>query len=136
MRTAPSSSSRQLVANADAAVRAEDARGLIEWLLREGRFLPDNDALFSQFCERVVAAGIPLDRASLHLRALHARYRGVSRIWQPGTPLDQRLLDHGIEKTATKKKRSVIPELTVQAAFLLYLMHRNTAATMIELTQR
>jgi adenylate cyclase len=77
------------------------ARGLIEWLLREGRFLPDNGVLLSQFCERVVEAGIALDRAALHLRALHARYRGVSRIWRPGEPLDERFLDHGIEKTAT-----------------------------------
>ena len=26
---------------------------------------------------------------------------GVSRIWQPGLPVDERFLDHGIEKTAT-----------------------------------
>jgi adenylate cyclase len=79
---------------------AEAARQLIEWLLREGRLLPDNGALMSQFCERIVAAGMSLDRASLHLRALHARYRGVSRIWRPAAPLDERFLDHGIEKTA------------------------------------
>ncbi len=85
----------------DAEPLAEAARRLTGWLLREGRFLPDNGALLSQFCERVAAAGIALDRASLHLRALHARYRGVSRIWQPATPLDERYLDHGIEKTAT-----------------------------------
>jgi adenylate cyclase len=81
--------------------RAEAAPGLVDWLLREGRFLPDNGVLLSQFCERVAAAGVALDRAALHLRALHARYRGVSRIWRPGEPLDERYLDHGIEKTAT-----------------------------------
>jgi adenylate cyclase len=104
MRTASGSPDRQRCdrppGNAAASVRAEAARGLIEWLLREGRFLPNNAELFSQFCERVVAAGIALDRASLHLRALHHRYRGVSRIWRPGEELDQRFLDHGIEKTA------------------------------------
>ncbi len=77
------------------------AAQLTDWLLREGRFLADNSALLNGFCERVVAAGIPLDRASMHLRALHARYRGVSRIWRPGEPLDENYLDHGIEKTAT-----------------------------------
>jgi adenylate cyclase len=87
--------------NAARGLRAAAAPGLTQWLLREGRFLPDNGVLLSQFCERVVAAGVALDRAALHLRALHARYRGVSRIWRPGEPLDERYLDHGIEKTAT-----------------------------------
>jgi adenylate cyclase len=87
--------------NAARGLRAAAAQEVIDWLLREGRFLPDNGVLLSQFCERVAATGVALDRAALHLRALHARYRGVSRIWRPGEPLDERYLDHGIEKTAT-----------------------------------
>src|SRR5215472_10281988 len=74
---------------------------VIAWLLREGRFLGDNSLLFGQFCERIAAAGLPLDRATLHLRALHPEYRGVARIWQPGKPLAERFMDHGIEKTAS-----------------------------------
>jgi adenylate cyclase len=76
-------------------------RELAAWLVDEGRFLPDNAALFGELCERLAAAGLPLDRVSLHLRALHPRYRGVSRIWRPGVPLDERFFDHGIERTAT-----------------------------------
>ncbi len=76
------------------------AQELGEWLVGAGRFLPDNAALLCALCERLVAAGIPLDRVSLHLRALHPRYRGVSRIWQRGQPLDERFIYHGIEKTA------------------------------------
>jgi adenylate cyclase len=77
------------------------AAPVIDWLLREGRFLEDNAVLMTRFCERVLAAGVPLARASLHLRALHPQYRGVSRIWKPDQPVDERFLDHGIEKTAT-----------------------------------
>ena len=73
---------------------------LSDWLTREGRFLPDNHALFSGFCERVWAAGVPIDRAALHLRALHPQYRGVSRTWKPGKKVHERFMDHGIEKTA------------------------------------
>ena len=80
---------------------AAAAPRLNAWLLSEGRFLTDNGALFAAFCERVAAAGVPLDRASLHSRALHPRYRGVARIWKPDQPLSERFLDHGIEKTAT-----------------------------------
>ncbi|MBV9829375.1 MAG: adenylate/guanylate cyclase domain-containing protein [Alphaproteobacteria bacterium] len=80
---------------------SDSMRSLEDWLTREARFMNGNSAVFSGFCRRLVALGIPIDRATLHLRALHARYRGVSRIWQPGEELDERFLDHGIEKTAT-----------------------------------
>jgi adenylate cyclase len=84
-----------------APLRAHCIAEIRDWLIRDGRFLPDNAALFASFCERVIALGVLLDRASLHLRALHPQYRGVSRIWRPGQPLDERFLDHGIERTAT-----------------------------------
>ena len=79
----------------------DPVREIGDWLMREGRFAADNAALFSRFCERLAAAGVPLDRASMHLRAVLAQYRGVSRIWKPGEPLHERFMDHGIEKTAT-----------------------------------
>jgi adenylate cyclase len=85
-----------LAAEGDAA-----APRLNAWLLAEGRFLSDNGELFTAFCERVAASSVPLDRASVHLRALHPRYRGVARIWRPGQKLSEQFLDHGLEKTAT-----------------------------------
>jgi adenylate cyclase len=88
-------------------VRGERFREIASWLIGEGRFLADNAALFTAFCERAVGLGIPLDRASLHLRAMHPQYRGVSRIWRPGQPLDERFLDHGIERTATYRDSPV-----------------------------
>ena len=84
-----------------APVRADHIREITDWLIAEGRFSTDNAELFSRFCERLAATGVPLDRAYMHLRAVLAQYRGVSRIWKPGEPLDERFMDHGIEKTAT-----------------------------------
>src|SRR6202050_4482577 len=71
------------------------------WLIREARFLDGNSEVLQQFCDRVAAAGIPIDRVSLHQRAFHPQYRGVSRIWRSDGPIEERFLDHGIEKTAT-----------------------------------
>jgi adenylate cyclase len=71
-----------------------------EWLIREARFLEDNETILQQFCDRVARAGVAIDRVSLHQRAFHPQYRGVSRIWRRGEPLDEKYLDHGIEKTA------------------------------------
>ena len=73
---------------------------LSDWLLRDGRGLSDNSALLQGLCERLAAEGVPIDRVTLHLRALHPDYRGVSRMWKPGEPLVERFMDHGIEKTA------------------------------------
>src|SRR5205823_4844982 len=44
MSTAPGLSHRQSAAGEP---RAAAARGLTDWLIQEGRFLPDNDALFT-----------------------------------------------------------------------------------------
>jgi adenylate cyclase len=82
------------------ALSAIDGHELIAWLLGKGRFLDDNSVLFDEFCRRVAAMGVPLDRATLHLRALHPDYRGVARIWRRDKGLDVRFMDHGIEKTA------------------------------------
>jgi adenylate cyclase len=77
------------------------ATELNAWLIRDARFLEDNRDVLDAFCERLAAAGIPIDRVSLHQRAFHPQYRGVSRIWRPGEPQEEKFLDHGIEKTAT-----------------------------------
>jgi len=92
----------------DVTLRSDDGAPLSalsaelgRWLIREARFLPGNREVLTQFCERVADAGIPIDRVSLHQRAFHPQYRGVSRIWRPSQPLEERYLDHGIEKTTT-----------------------------------
>lgn len=77
------------------------AMRLNSWLIRDARFLESNREILQGFCERVSGAGVPIDRVSLHQRAFHPQYRGVSRIWRPDQPMEERFLDHGIEKTAT-----------------------------------
>jgi len=74
---------------------------LSAWLIREARFLAGNEGVLGEFCERVHAAGVGIDRVSLHQRAFHPQYRGVSRIWRPGQAMEEKFLDHGLEKTAT-----------------------------------
>ncbi|HYM71382.1 MAG TPA: adenylate/guanylate cyclase domain-containing protein [Stellaceae bacterium] len=77
------------------------ARQIGDWLIREARLLGNNREVLEEFCERVAAAGVPIDRVSLHQRAFHPQYRGVSRIWRPDAALQEFYLDHGIEKSAT-----------------------------------
>jgi adenylate cyclase len=83
------------------ALTPELATELANWLIRQARFLADNKEVLEQFCGRVAALGVPIDRVSLHQRAVTPQYRGVSRIWTRGQPIEEKFLDHGIEKTAT-----------------------------------
>lgn len=94
---------RENTASAVSEVTATDglARRIGDWLIREARLLDNNREVLEEFCERVADAGVPIDRVSLHQRAFHPQYRGVSRIWRPGRKLEELYLDHGIEKTAT-----------------------------------
>jgi len=85
------------------------AARLENWLIREARFLPGNREILEEFCRHVANAGVPIDRVSLHQRAFHPQYRGVSRIWQPDRELEERFLDHGIEKTALFLESPVRP---------------------------
>ena len=54
------------------------------WLLGEGsrvRFLED---VFAGVCRVLCESGLPLDRATLHTRALHPQFRAVRLLWEPG----------------------------------------------------
>ena len=83
------------------------AADLVQWLVGEARFLANNAELLPAFCERLLAAGVPVSRAWLHIRTLHPQFGGVSRVWRPGRPLEQRYLDHGIEQTDAYLKSPV-----------------------------
>ncbi|MFP4125074.1 MAG: adenylate/guanylate cyclase domain-containing protein [Alphaproteobacteria bacterium] len=54
------------------------------WLLGEGgqvRFLED---VFAGVCRILREHGLPLERATLHTRALHPQFRAVRFLWEPG----------------------------------------------------
>lgn len=56
----------------------------LDWLVRETSTLPFVDDLYAGFCERLVAEGVPIDRATLHLRTLHPQFWGARVLWRPG----------------------------------------------------
>lgn len=56
----------------------------LDWLVRETSTLPFVDDLYAGFCERLVAEGVPIDRATMHLRTLHPQFWGARVLWRPG----------------------------------------------------
>ena len=58
--------------------------GTLDWLARESVYEPYIDNLFGGVCNRLRGDGVPLDRATLHLRTLHPQLLGATITWQPG----------------------------------------------------
>ena len=73
---------------------------LLRWLSEEGRFAPDIGRLLEALCEKLTALGIPIARATTHVRTLHPEFRGVTRIWRRGESIEFRTTRHGIEFTS------------------------------------
>jgi adenylate cyclase len=73
---------------------------LLRWLTEEGRFAPDTGRLLEMLCDKLVALGVPLARATAHVRTLHPEFRGAARIWRRGESIEIRTTRHGIEFTS------------------------------------
>ena len=55
---------------------------LSAWLLNEAKSLPVMDVVIDGLCERLNAAGVPIDRAIVSTNTLHAVHLSYYRLWQ------------------------------------------------------
>ena len=68
----------------------------LDWLVRETVGQPFLDNLYGELCDRLRAEGVPLARATMHLRTLHPQFQGARVLWRPGMAEPElRLLEHG-----------------------------------------
>jgi adenylate cyclase len=74
---------------------------ILDWLVGEARHLPDGGAVLRELSKRLVVAGLPLRRASFHIRTLHPQLFGMGFYWQRGSE-EVRVFEaqHGIQATA------------------------------------
>jgi adenylate cyclase len=72
------------------------ALGLIEWLVSDDCHELDDAGLIAGLGRRLRAAGLPLDRLTLHLRTLHPEIYGRTIAWAPEEPIEIRDRDHGV----------------------------------------
>ena len=54
---------------------------IIDWLAGPAQHIPSLWGEFDEFAWRMLAAGFPLLRATLHLRTLHPQYLGANFVW-------------------------------------------------------
>lgn len=75
-----------------------DFAAVTDWLLEEGRFLPDIDQLVAVLGDRLVAAGADFWRLRISMRTLHPLVAGLTAIWErdAGTPIKMTVA-HGLE---------------------------------------
>lgn len=72
---------------------AWSAAPIIDWLFHKGRRLPA-DELLAALCERVMAAGLPLDRVRVYMQTLHPLYFGTMLRWSPEDGADTQSFGH------------------------------------------
>jgi adenylate cyclase len=73
---------------------------VLDWLVGDARGLPNGPALLRALCERLVAAGLPLARASIHIRTLHPQLFAMAFYWQRGVDEIRAFrAEHGIQQT-------------------------------------
>jgi adenylate cyclase len=72
---------------------------IIDWLAGPALEIPTLVGEFDEFAWRMLAAGFPLLRTTLHLRTLHPQYLGASFIWWRSTgQTTQTLVAHEVEE--------------------------------------
>lgn len=84
----------------DSRAHANERKGVLDWLVTETRDQRFIDNIFVDLCERLVEAGLPLARATLHFRIHHPQWLGARILWRKGDPqADIRMYDYGVEDT-------------------------------------
>ena len=86
--------------NPPASALAGRKTELLRWLSEKGRFAPDIGRLLETLCENLIELGVPIARATTHVRTLHPEFRGITRIWRRGESTEFRATRHGIEFTS------------------------------------
>ena len=55
----------------------------LDWLVNESRDLRFADDLLAELGRRLIDDGLPLARATLHVRSLHPQFMGATMLWRP-----------------------------------------------------
>lgn len=75
--------------------RRVKADALVGWLLGEARQLRDANDILTGLSERLIDAGVPLDRATTAIEVLHSEHAGVVRRWERGKGAQEFILAYG-----------------------------------------
>src|SRR5471032_1926497 len=77
------------------APRVDPVLAIVEWLSSNECHELDDAGLIAGLGRRLRAAGLPVDRLSLHLRAFHPEILGRTLAWAPNEPVEIHDRQHG-----------------------------------------
>jgi adenylate cyclase len=70
-------------------------QNISDWLMKQGLSEGDYGELLSEFCERLNAAGIHVERSMMAMRILHPTIDARGFIWRRGEDMDNFTTDRG-----------------------------------------
>lgn len=73
----------------DQAPHKPQISAIRDWLIEDAAATPDVGAVLDGLCRRLVAIGLPLARATTHLRVIHSERVGVTRVWRRGQKVEE-----------------------------------------------
>lgn len=74
------------------------ADALVAWLQGDARAVADPNDILTGLCERLDAAGMPVDRATSAIQVLNSESLGVARVWRRGEGAREAILSYGDEQ--------------------------------------
>ncbi len=87
------------------------AQAVVDWLLAEGLHVADMGALVEALAERLTAAGVPVARVASMVETLHPVFIGAMRVWEPGSDMRLRRVEHDDPLVVAATKLFVIDEV-------------------------
>jgi adenylate cyclase len=83
------------------------ATAVRDWLIEEAGFLEHFGLVLDGLCERLLAAGLPLARATTHIRVVHSERIGLSRVWRRGQAMIEQHFGFGPEVEAMYQRSPI-----------------------------
>lgn len=78
---------------------SSEVQAISDWLIGRGLVASDFEKTMDGFCERLVAAGVPLMRGQMSMRTLHPTMDAISFIWRLGGGTDSIALGVGLAES-------------------------------------
>ena len=83
------------------------ATAIRDWLIDEAGFLGHFGLVIEGLCARLVAAGVPLARATTHIRVVHSERVGITRVWQRGKETLEQYFGFGADVDAMYQRSPI-----------------------------
>ncbi|HVJ43020.1 MAG TPA: adenylate/guanylate cyclase domain-containing protein [Dongiaceae bacterium] len=75
-------------------------RAILDWLMRGTHCRPSIEDIFAELCKKLLGAGLPIAKASLHFRVQHPQWVGTRIIWnRGGSAAELQTVGYHVEET-------------------------------------